>query len=263
MKKIALTFLLLLPVSCTTIRADFSAEFGQYARRGCMVVYDESRGREILYHPELCNTPTLPASTFKIFNSLVSLETGAVPNIDETIKWNGTNYSFPDWNRDQTMRTAFKYSVVWFYQELARRVGTERMAYWLRKAHYGNGDISAGIDVFWLQGGFRVTPREQVDFLRRLYFERLPFSKEAMRAVKQLMLVESTPDYKIYAKTGWVSRESPNVGWWVGFVEKGGNVYFFASRIEEDPSPDFDAAAFNKDKIDVAKNVLRSLGIIE
>lgn len=223
-----------------------------------MVVYDESRHREILFHPEICETASLPASTFKIFNSLVSLETGAVSNVNETIRWNGTNYPYPDWNRDQTMKTAFKYSVVWYYQELARRIGADKMTHWLREARYGNGDISAGIDVFWLQGNFRISPREQVDFLRRLYFEKLPFSVATMKTVKEIMLYESGEGYNLYAKTGTVSREFPNYGWWVGFVEKSDNVYFFASRIETDAPGE----SFNSDKIEMPKNVLRTLGII-
>jgi beta-lactamase class D len=254
-RSIVLLFLSL--SSCAVVTADFSQYYGDYAGKSCMVVYDESRRREILFHPDICEKASLPASTFKIFNSLVSLETGAVSNVDETIRWYGTNYPYPDWNRDQTMRTAFKYSVVWFYQECARRVGAEKMSAWLREARYGNGDISAGIDCSGSRANSR-SRRWRGRFPEAALFEKLPFLQATMKAVKDIMLYETGEGYNIYAKTGTVSRDMPNYGWWVGFVEKGTNVYFFASRIETDAPGE----NFVKEKIEMPRSVLTALGII-
>lgn len=128
-------------------------------------MYDLQRDRYIRYNSQRCKQRFIPASTFKIFNSLVALEVGAIANIDTAIPWDGkVNSSFPTWNQDQTMRTAFTRSVVWFYQDLARKIGKERMQQYIQAVSYGNQDIAERIDSFWLNGKLRISPEEQRQF---------------------------------------------------------------------------------------------------
>jgi len=154
------------------------------------------------------------------------------------------------------MKTAFKYSATWFYQEMARRVGKERMQRYLDAANYGNKSTNGGIDRFWLDGGLRITPREQIDFLVKLYRNELPFSRRSMDIVRNILISEKTKDYVLRAKTGWGSTFKPQVGWWVGYVEKADNVYFFALNI--DINKDEDA----KTRKIVAGSILRELNVI-
>jgi beta-lactamase class D len=88
------------------------------------------------------------------------------------------------WNGDQAMTRAFRRSTVWFYQEVARRVGEERMREWVRRAEYGNTDIGAGIDRSWLEGDLRISTEEQVALLRRLYIGDLPFSERSQEITR-------------------------------------------------------------------------------
>jgi len=207
---------------------------------GCFILYDLKRDRYIRYNPQHCQKRFIPASTFKIFNSLVALETKAIADENTVILWNGVvNNEFLEWNQDQTMRTAFKRSVVWFYQELARRAGNERMSKYIEAAGYGNQDIGDKIDSFWLNGNLRISPEEQIKFLVRLYKEDLPFSPAVMQTVKDIMVIERQDNYTLRGKTGW-GRDvdgMKNIGWYVGYLERDQNVYFYALNIvNQDPN---------------------------
>jgi len=206
---------------------------------GCFVIYDLKNNETLSFNPARLDSTFLPASTFKIINSLIALETGVIKNEKEIIKWDSIDRGYDKWNMDQNLESGIKYSVVWFYQELARRIGGEQMKYWVKASNYGNKNIGGGIDVFWLKGNIRISPNQQIDFLQRLYFNQLPFSQKNQGIVKKIMIVDQTPDYTIRAKTGWTARIDKQIGWYVGYLEKGENVYFFAINIdirnEDDP----------------------------
>ena len=241
------------------VQTDLSGIFAHYGVEGCFAMYDMEKDVYTVYNLERCNTGFLPASTFKIFNSLVILETGAVSNTKQVIEWDGTKYDVPEWNSDQTLESAFKVSTVWVFQKLARIVGEKDVLFYLNLADYGNKDISAGIDLFWLEGGFRITPLEQVDFLARLVKGDLPFGKDTMSKVTAMMFHEEGPGYAIYAKTGFAARVKPNIGWWVGFVDVPGNTYCFALNIQPIGNP---GADFGKARIGIAKAALQKLGVL-
>ena len=157
------------------------------------------------------------------------------------------------------MRTATEHSAVWFYQELARRIGRDRMQHYVDAVGYGNRDISGEIDSFWLEGGLRISPDEQIEFLRRLYADDLPFSARSMTIVKDIITLEETDDYTLRAKTGWAQRVHPQIGWFVGYVEKDGDVHFFATNVES-ATPD---EHFGSSKVEITKEILRDLQVIE
>jgi hypothetical protein len=57
---------------------------------------------------------------------------------------------------------------------------------------------------------------------------KLPFSTRSISIVKDLAIVEQTPDYTLRDKSGWVGftdkiKPKPEVGWYVGYLEKGKN----------------------------------------
>lgn len=224
---------------------------------GCFVLYSPA-GKEVkVFNRERAFKRFTPASTFKIFNSLVALETGAVKDENEVIKWDGMKRRIENWNRDLDMKEAFKVSAVWFYQEVARRAGKERMQYWLDTVQYGNHTMGgANVDDFWLEEGLKITPFEQVAFLERLYKDSLPFSKRTMKVVKDVMLVKDVP-YTMRAKTGWALRVNESVGWYVGWVEKGSDVYFFTNNM------DMPHDSLAQSRIQITRDILREEGIID
>ena len=121
-----------------TLPGDYATHFDQYDVKGSMVIYDLKSNRTFYYDKERTQKRFSPASTFKIFNSLVGLETGVIPDTSYVIPWDSVKRgNYAPWNRSNSLKSAFKYSVVWYYQELARRVGEERMEKYITANGYG------------------------------------------------------------------------------------------------------------------------------
>jgi beta-lactamase class D len=177
----------------------------------------------------------LPASTFKIANSLIALETGVVQDPDKDVfKWDGVKRPIEAWNRDHTMRTAIAASAVPVYQEIARRIGQERMQKYVDLFDYGNRNIGGGIDQFWLTGDLRIDPLQQVDFVDRLRRGVLPVSKRSQDFVRDILPVTKVGDSIIRAKSGLLGAErgEPSLGWMVGWAEKGSAQTVFALNMD-------------------------------
>lgn len=225
---------------------------------GTVVVLDLRRGTVRAVHGERAARRLIPASTYKILNSLIALETGVVASDSTVLPWDGVTRERKELNRDLDLRAAFQVSAVPHYQAIAREIGPERMQRFVDAVPYGNRDLSGGMDRFWLEGGLRISPMEQVHFLARLYRDALPFSPRTMAAVKRIMLVEQTPAYTLRAKTGLALVPGGQVGWWVGWVERGEDVFVFATVLEsENPGPSFIPA-----RLSVTRGVLQAMGIL-
>jgi beta-lactamase class D len=228
MKNIVLVLGILLATlsitSCSDVRIkdhpEWKQQFDSYGVDGCFEYYDNNKETAHYYNKERCAKQVSPASTFKIFNSLVGLETAVAPDEQLVIKWDGVVRSNPDWNKDMTMAQAFKVSCVPYYQELARRIGAKAMQHYIDTVKYGNMKIGKQIDTFWLDNTLLISPDEQVGFIKRLYHGELPFSERTQRIVRGMMLQEESNDYKLYYKTGWSVNGKNNLLWVVGYTEK-------------------------------------------
>jgi beta-lactamase class D len=226
--------------SATSTNDDLSEFFVGYD--GCFVLYDAQTDSYVRYNPKACAERVTPCSTFKIANSLIALDTGVSSGPEFSLRWDGTVYPIAAWNRDQTMRRAFSNSVVWFYQELARRTGPIRMSEYVHRLDYGNCDTSGGITKFWLESTLLISADEQVAFVRRLWADNLPVSKDAQRITRELMELSHSADGQVfYGKTGTAGDAKLDIarmGWFVGCVSKGEQRFFFATRItgEKDAS---------------------------
>jgi beta-lactamase class D len=177
----------------------------------------------------------LPASTFKIPNSLIALETGVVGDPDKDVfKWDGVKRGIEAWNQDHTLRSAIAASAVPVYQEIARRIGAERMQKYVDLFEYGNRNIGGGIDQFWLTGELRIDPVQQIDFVDRFRRGVLPVSKRSQDLVRDILPVTKAGDATIRAKTGLVGAElgRPSLGWLVGWAEKGSAQTVFALNLD-------------------------------
>ena len=240
-------------------REDFKLFFEQAHVDGSFVLYQEGKEEWTICNEAQLHEPFLPASTFKICNSLIGLETGVISDENFIIPWDGVKRAVNKWNADHDLKTAFKNSTVWYYQELARRVGQQRMKFWLDKAQYGNTDTSGGIDQFWLTGGLLITPAQQIDFLGRLKNNQLPFSQRSMDIVKKIMIAKDTLGCVLRAKTGWaVKDEKHNTGWYVGYIEKEKEVYYFVTCIQSRGKAE---KTFADDRITITNKILKELKI--
>lgn len=240
------------------IRNDFKAFYDKFGFEGSFVLYDQKEDKYVFYNKDQTQQTFTPASTFKIINSLIGLETGVITDENFVIPWDSILRQNANWNANHDLKTAFKNSTVWYYQELARRVGGQHMHYWLEKSKYGNVDTTGGIDTFWLTGGLRISPEQQIDFLKRLHNNQLPFSQRAIDIVKKIMITQDTLGFTVRAKTGWGGQENKDIGWYVGYIETTDNVYFFANCIQTE---DFDHKAFANARIDIVYLILEDLNI--
>jgi len=206
-----------------------------------------------------CETPSVPASTFKIVNSIIALETGVAPDATLVIPWDGTDHGVAAWNHDLDMRGAFSASSVPYYQELARRIGIDRMREWVSRLEYGNRQTGNEVDTFWLRGPLAISPVEQLTFLRRFESGTLPISERTRSIVRELMFREQRGDATFRGKTGWGSPGAPDErGWFVGYATRGTQSTFVAVRLHRPSSIPDDR--FLEARPRIARRVLEELG---
>jgi beta-lactamase class D len=222
------------------IRNDLTKRFFEAGTVGTFVGYKVNDYLIIASDKDRSGQPQLPASTFKIPNSLIALETGVVEDPDKDVfKWDGVTRSIEAWNTDHTLRSAIAASVVPVYQEIARRIGPERMQKFVDLFEYGNRDIGGGIDQFWLTGNLRIDPVQQVDFVDRLRRGVLPLSKRSQEVVRDILPATKVGNVTIRAKSGLVGAErgQPSLGWLVGWAEAGSQQTVFAMNMDcKDPA---------------------------
>jgi beta-lactamase class D len=206
--------------------------FSKTGVSGTLLIESVRTGQRFV-HDEARMVQRFPvASTFKILNTLIGLEEGVVYGPDARFRWDGTRHTIEDWNRDQTLASAFKVSCVWCYQELARQIAPENYSASIRQARYGALREPFELTQFWLDGSLTISAEEQVAFLDQVVERRLPYRGSSYDTLKTVMLVEETPGYRLYAKTGWAARSSPGVGWYVGYVEVADDTWLFALNMD-------------------------------
>ncbi len=204
----------------------------------------------------------LPASTFKITNSIIALETGVVENDSTLFKWNGEKRRLKNWEQNLIFRDAFHFSCVPCYQEIARKIGIKRMNEYLDKLEYGNMKVdSTNIDLFWLEGESRINQFQQIDFLKRFYQSELPISERTEAIMKRMMVIEYNDNYKLSGKTGWSIRNGNNNGWFVGYVETQNKTYFFATNVA--PKQQFDMNMFPMIRKDVTYKAFEQMRMLK
>jgi beta-lactamase class D len=231
-----------------------------------MVVLDTASGRHVRVNPEQAARPLPPCSTFKIPNTLIALGAGAVTPEDHFIPRDRERDPRGDfwsdaWDADQDLPSALRRSTVWYYQELARRVGPDEMQRQLDRLGYGNRDVSGGIDQFWLGNSLRISADEQVAFLRRLHAGDLGFPQPHLALLREGLLQEEAGGRALHAKTGACpiagEPEETWVGWWVGWIDRPEGAAFFALNLT---GPSYRAIADRR--IPLARAVLAELGLL-
>ncbi len=230
------------------------AAFQEAGVTGAMLVRRLSDRREWMHDAARVDQRFLPASTFKLVNAAIALETGAVSDPAEVFPWDGVEREFGAWNADHTLATGMAASVVPVYQAVARRIGEPRMSEWLERLGYGNARTAGGIDRFWLDGALAVSAREQVDFLERWVRRDLPLAPSTFERVDAMLVQSSPPGSVLRAKTGWAFEAE--LGWWVGWVERDGEGWIFALNMD---MPDISDAPR---RIEVGTEALRRVGAL-
>lgn len=223
---------------------------------GTFVLFDVEKDTLIGFNSNRANERFIPASTFKIPNSLIGLSVGSIKDVDEILPYGGEPQFLKIWEKDMSLRDAIKISNVPIYQELARRTGLERMQQNVEKLNYGNQNIGTVVDQFWLDGPLEISAIEQVNFLSKLARNELEFAKEDQKEVVEILELETIEGATLYGKTGWQTATDPGIGWWVGWVKRDGKIYCFALNIDLD---DIEKAG---KRIEVGRASLKVLGIL-
>lgn len=222
------------------IEEDWSDAFN--GLNGTAVIYDASDRQYSIYNRDLAMTRSSPCSTFKIISSLIALENGIIEPEDSTRTWSGEVFWNEDWNRDIDFREAFRTSCVWYYRQVIDDIGPEMMQEELDKLQYGNCDISdwegrlntnndnRALTGFWIESSLKISPKEQVEVMERIFESDSEYSEETQNELKQVMLVpeQGSGDISIYGKTGMGKADGIVVdAWFTGFAEStAGNIYF-------------------------------------
>jgi beta-lactamase class D len=235
--------------------------------KGCFALKDNGTGKFTIYNlGRYRDSSYLPASTFKIVNSLIGLQTGKISGDSMIIKWDGIKRWNNDWNKDLTMYEAFRVSAVNYYQEVARRIGKDTMQFWLDSLKYGaktykeKVTIKSAVDSFWLDNSLKITPDQQLGLVEKLYFDQLPFFKSYQEVVKRAMLFENNTNYRLGYKTGWgFDEKGNNIGWIVGWIEENNHPWFFVLNLES-PEKKFDMTTV---RMNILKGILKQLGFFE
>ncbi len=251
-------------ISCSVNRAKIDNSLKKYFDEnkveGCFTMLNNSDGKVTVYNMTMDTMRFLPASTFKIVNSLIGLETGKIDDEKMVIKWDGIKRWNDDWNKDLTMEAAFKVSAVPYYQEVARRIGKDTMKLWIDSMQYGNMQTGKYVDSFWLDNSLKISPDEQLGLVKRLYFDQLPFQKRTQQIVRDVMVQEDNTIYTLAYKTGWGFDENKNsIGWMVGWVEENKHPYFFVTLVKSaDPNIDMRTVRLN-----ITKGILKQYGFFK
>jgi beta-lactamase class D len=205
---------------------------------GTILLHDLQRNTWVAGRAERVDRALLPASTFKILSSMALLEAGVVATKKGVIPWDSVVRDRAETNRDLTLEEAFRLSSLAHFQVGVRRLPPGFLRRFLDDVGYGNRDMTGEPDRFWIDGGLRISPRQQVALLKRLFRNALPVSPRTTQVVKEMMAIEETPTYVLRAKTGLTTVPDPgSIGWWVGWVERGGRVTFFATVLESSAPP--------------------------
>lgn len=237
-------------------RSDLQAAFDEQGVAGTFVLHHVGENRVQMVNGQRASRRFVPASTFKITNSLIALETGVVKDEDEIIPFGGQPQQVKQWARDMSMREAIAMSNVPVYQEIARRVGVERYQYWLNRLDYGNCQVGEAVDRFWLDGPLAISAVEQARFVGCLSQGSLPVSERSQRIVRSILKLEETNGRTLHGKTGWATSSSPKVGWWTGWVDDRGKLTAFSLNID---MPTIEDAP---KRLAVAKAILARLGVL-
>jgi beta-lactamase class D len=271
MRRVPYFLLVIILFSCSqnNVKQDKSLKkyFEEHKADGCFALMNNATGKFTVYNlGRYRDSSYLPASTFKIVNSLIGLQTGKIVNDSMVIPWDGVKRFRDEWNKDLTMYEAFRVSAVNYYQEVARRIGKDTMQFWLDSLKYGVKEASeklkirSAVDSFWLDNSLKVTPDQQLGLMKRLYFDQLPFFKTYQETVKRAMLFEDNANYRMGYKTGWGFTENGHaLGWVLGWIEENKHPYFFVLNVE---SPDRDFDMF-KIRMKILTDILKQLGFFE
>jgi beta-lactamase class D len=219
------------------------------AQPTCTAIADAASGK-VLKQEGVCDRRVTPASTFKIALSLMAFDSGYL--IDEHHPALPFEKGYPDfiesWKTTTDPASWMKNSVVWYSWQITGRLGKERFKDYVIAFNYGNEDVSGnpgkhdGLTRAWLTSSLKISPLEQLDFLRRLLGRELPVNARAYEMTSRITAIGVLGNgWQVHGKTGTGSRVAEDgsidptrqVGWFVGWASRGDRTLVFARCMED------------------------------
>jgi len=197
----------------------------------CILVYQLEVNLLTVQNPERCALPLSPCSTYKIPHAMIALDSGVLKDPAHQLPWDGKQRARKATNRDHNLATAIRHSVVWYFQQVAQLIGTQRMQDYLDRLAYGNRDISGGIDRFWLSSSLKINAYQQLEFLKQLKAGTLPASSVAQEQVRNMLILNTDVPGMLRGKTGSCRGNPSDHGWFVGWLTNDDRTTFFVSNI--------------------------------
>ncbi len=202
----------------------------------CYVIYRPRADTYTITNRQLSTQRFSPFSTYKLPLTIMALEDQHVRYPGQAKWYDPLEHPADPWwpiswtTQPHDLRSAFQHSVNWYFQDLAAALDRQRVINHLRTWGYGNGVIVGSPRRYWLSSALKISPMEQIQFLRLFQEEHLGISKETTEATKQVCLVEEREGRRLYAKTGTGELESGWIGWYVGWIELNapGDATYFA-----------------------------------
>ena len=219
------------PVSAIPPIEALHVDFGDFG--GCVMIEDKSK-RRWQTDGAACQVARSPCSTFKVPHAMIGLQTGIL-RADEVVPWDGVKRFYASWNAEQTLKTAITFSTVWFFKRLARLIGAAKMKHHLQEMSYGNQNISAGLDSFWLSSSLVITPAGQLEFLHAMTQHQVPsIDPKHSKMVWSLLSPKRLSSGAIVrGKTGSCHQRHGSHGWFVGTIEHQNKQMVFATVITQ------------------------------
>lgn len=244
-------------------------------KSGCFLLYSVRSGRFIeQIGGQNCRIRYVACSTFKVPLAVMAFDSKTLKDEKETLRWDGKRGMIPEWDHDQNAVSWMKDSVVWFSQRLTPALGELRIRSYLADFQYGNQDISRGIKDAWLiapddpGSSLKISPYEQIEFLKRLYAGKLAVSEQSMALTRAILPTETTPNgFQFSGKTGSNFQMSDvegsprrRLGWFIGRVAKGSDEYFVAT-VFRDLKPTDDSFFGGRRAKEITKERLKARGL--
>lgn len=213
---------------------NFKKFFGD--TQGCAVFYSSKNDEYDIYNIEMAYVKEIPCSTFKIISSLAGLKYGIIKNENTILKWDKSKQMMKEWEQDLDCKSAFKLSANWYFERIEKAVGNKNMNEILKQINYGNMDTTGDGNIY-AESNLKISPMEQVELMKKLFNNELPFEKKHMEIVRNIMLTDSEKG-KLYGKTGTSGtlflEDGAQTAWFVGSYKTNYDEFYFAVRIYGD-----------------------------
>lgn len=212
---------------------DLDTYFDGY--NGSFVLYDSSNKQYQIHNQKMSQQRVSPDSTYKIYSALFALESNVITPNNNNRNWDGFNHPYKEWNKDQTLSTAMNHSVNWYFQSIDQELGKEQLQHYFDKINYGNKNLSASLEDYWMESSLKISPIEQVKLLSDIREEKNDFNERNIHAIEKALLIDNQTNGQLYGKTGTGTINGKSVnGWFIGFVKKADRTYYFAANIQNE-----------------------------